>query len=115
MYKLYKVVKAHELHGETAKYLLAALVAGLVAYAVVRWFMGYMKEHNTGIFIAYRILFGLTILVLFHSDKLIEHKTEEVKTSAPATHATRLMPHDSSGKVAYAPIHLVPPHRVALP
>ncbi len=87
LYKLLKVVKAHELHGETAKYLLAAFVAGAFAYGVVRWFLGYMKEHNTNIFIAYRIAFGLLILFLFHSGRLQEHKaevkpTQDTKTAA---------------------------------
>ena len=69
LYKLFKLVKAHELHGDTAKYLLAAFVAGAFAYAVVRWFLGYMKEHSTNIFIAYRIAFGLLIFILFHSGR----------------------------------------------
>ena len=79
LYKLVKVIKSHDpgLHDDKAKYLLAAVVAGAFAYAVVRWFMGYMKEHNTGIFIAYRILFGVVILVLFHTGVLHEHQTEE--------------------------------------
>ena len=93
LYKLLKVVKGHELHGETAKYLLAAIVAGAFAYAVVRWFLGYMKEHNTNIFIAYRIAFGLLILFLFHSGYLKEHKAEpkpveETKTAARHTYKT---------------------------
>ena len=76
LYKLFKVVKHHELQGEAAKYLLAAFVAGAFAYGVVRWFLGYMKEHNTNIFIAYRIAFGLLILFLFHSGRLQEHKVK---------------------------------------
>jgi len=88
VYKLYKVVHHHELHGDTAKFLVAALAAGLFAYVVVRWFMGYMKEHNTGIFIAYRILLGIAILVLFHTGVLHEHKASapvEKSTSEPTT------------------------------
>ena len=89
LYKLVKVIKSHDaaLHDDKAKYLLAAVVAGLFAYGVVRWFMGYMKEHNTGIFIAYRIVFGLAILGLFHSGQLKEHKVEEPKSAALSTHA----------------------------
>ena len=88
LYKLFKVVRGHELGGDTAKFLFAALVAGALAYVVVRWFMGYMKEHNTGIFIAYRILFGLAILVLFHSKHLKEHKVEDKNPAAPGISAS---------------------------
>ena len=89
LYKLVKVIKSHDaaLHDDKAKYLLAAVVAGAFAYAVVRWFMGYMKEHNTGIFIAYRIVFGLAILGLFHSGHLTKHHAEDPKTAPAADHA----------------------------
>ena len=88
LYKLVKVVRARR--GCTAirpSICWRRLWRALFAYVVVRWFMGYMKEHNTGIFIAYRILFGLAILGLFHSGILHEHKVEEPKTSAAAAGA----------------------------
>ncbi len=85
LYKLFKVIKAHELGGDTAKFIFAAIVAGAFAYGVVRWFMGYMKEHNTGIFIAYRIAFGLLILILFHTNHLKEHRVEDKNPVAPTT------------------------------
>lgn len=98
LYKLFKVVKAHELGGDTAKFLFAALVAGAFAYVVVRWFMGYMKEHNTGIFIAYRIVFGLVILILFHSGRLHEHRVEDKNPIAPANPVS-LAPRPASGSL----------------
>lgn len=86
---LYKLAKHHAFHGQTAKFLVAAFVAGALAYVVVRWFMGYMKEHNTGIFIAYRIVLGILILVLFHTGMLHEHKADpeerKAKTAEPTT------------------------------
>ncbi len=66
LYKLFKVLRETHLGPETGPYLVGALVAGLFAYVVIRWFLGYMKEHNTGIFIAYRVLLGLIILYLVH-------------------------------------------------
>ncbi len=57
---------------DLTKYLLAALVAGLFAYVVIRWFLGYMKEHNTGIFIIYRILLGVAILLMLKANVLEE-------------------------------------------
>ncbi len=67
VYKLIKVLKTASLASVIGPYILAALVAGVVAYVVVRWFMGYMKEHSTGIFIAYRIALGILLLFLTHS------------------------------------------------
>lgn len=95
LYKLYKAIRDHQMHGDVAQYLVAALVAGAFAYVVVRWFMGYMKEHNTGIFIAYRILLGISILVLFHTGVLHEHKAEpkqkiEQQTGAEQTLRQRI-------------------------
>ena len=70
LYKLYKVLKVTHLGPAVGPYLLAMLVAGVFAYVVVRWFMGYMKEHNTGLFIGYRIVFGVAILCLVASGRL---------------------------------------------
>ncbi len=85
-YKLFKVLRQTHLGGDFGPYLLAALVAGVFAYAVVRWFLGYMKEHNTGVFIAYRIALGLALLFLLHSGFLRAQPTPEV---APAQVITK--------------------------
>ncbi len=47
-------------------YLFGALVAGLVAYVVIKLFLGYLEnEQNTTMpFIIYRILLGVALLVL---------------------------------------------------
>ena len=70
LYKLYKVLKVTHLGAAVGPYLLATAVAGIFAYIVIKWFLGYMKEHNTGIFIVYRIVFGIAILWLVSSGKL---------------------------------------------
>jgi len=73
LYKLAKVILAARKAGEMSDfvafvgpYLLGAVVAGVFAYIVVHWFLGYMKKHNTGIFILYRILLGIALLLLLH-------------------------------------------------
>lgn len=82
LYKLFKVLKTTHLGAAAGPYLVAALVAGLFAYVVVRWFLGYMKEHNTGPFIIYRILLGIALLFLIHAGLVKEApKAEKMNVS----------------------------------
>jgi len=64
--ELYSAVHKRHVGHDLGVSLLAALVAGVFAYVVIRWFLGYMKEHNTNGFIVYRIALGVLILVLLH-------------------------------------------------
>jgi len=68
LYKLYKVViKAHAPIGSVAgPYILSAVVAGIVAYVVVRWLLGYLSKesHSTTPFIIYRIALGVALIFL---------------------------------------------------
>ncbi len=70
IYELYKVVKEGGLkHGGAAiagPYLLSTLLAGIVAYGVIRWLLGYLRTHSTLPFIVYRVLLGLALLYLVH-------------------------------------------------
>lgn len=47
-------------------YLLAAGIAGVFAYVVVRWLLGYLSDekHSTMPFIIYRIVLGVALIVL---------------------------------------------------
>ena len=47
-------------------YLFAAVVAGVFAYVVVRWLLGYLSDekHSTMPFIVYRILLGVALIYL---------------------------------------------------
>jgi len=65
--------------------LLGAVVAGAFAYVVVRWFLSYMKEHNTGVFIGYRILLGVALLALLHYGLIKDIPPKTDKTSEHAT------------------------------
>ena len=49
-------------------YLFAAAVAGVFAYVVVRWLLGYLSDekHSTLPFIVYRIALGIALIVLVH-------------------------------------------------
>ncbi len=92
LYKLFKVLKTTHLAGETGPYLVGMVVAGLVAYVVIRWFLGYMKEHNTQIFIWYRIALGILVLILLQT-RFLHSKTPEADAPAATTaRVTRLVP-----------------------
>ena len=90
LYKLFKVLKASHgsLGGDVGPYLVAAVVAGAFAYVVVRWFLGYMKEHNTGVFIIYRIVLGVALLILLRMGIL--HQPEKAPADAPAPASARV-------------------------
>jgi undecaprenyl-diphosphatase len=84
IYKLFKVLKvSHDLGGQFVPYILAAIVAGVVAYAVVNWFLGFMKEHTTTGFIVYRIALGVLLIILLKTH-FIEAKPPITEDSAGA-------------------------------
>lgn len=72
LYKLAKTAKSASFGGELSHYLLAAVVAGVVAYIVIKLFLGFLKDdkHTTGPFIAYRIILGIVVIGLCASGKL---------------------------------------------
>ena len=85
VWKLFRTLHHSRLAGNTGPYLVGALVAGLFAYVIVKWFLGYMREHNTAVFIAYRILLGVAILGLLHMGYLKDPPRVEEPTAATAT------------------------------
>ena len=85
LYKLAKVLHGSHLGGDAVNYLLAAIVAGIVAYVVIYLFLGYMKEHTTGVFIGYRIALGLLVLYLLHTGALISKPPVEEAAPVPTT------------------------------
>jgi len=90
LYKLFKAfreAKALHTHLPLTHGIVAAVVAGVFAYIVVRWFLGYMKEHNTGIFIAYRIVLGVAVLILLRTGMLKERPVQRAAEPAATSHA----------------------------
>ena len=98
LYKLLKVFKGAGLGSDIGPYLVGAIVAGLFAYVVVRWFLAYMKEHNTAGFIVYRIVLGVALLGLVATHKISDtppKKQEAPKTvSVPVTRMARPDPRE---------------------
>ena len=80
-----KVLPDPGIRHQAGPYLLGTLIAGLSAYAVIHWFLGYMRKHSTGIFIAYRIVLGIVLLILLQTGRLKPlhaEKPEEPKKTA---------------------------------
>lgn len=91
VFKLFRVLHTTSLDAQVGTYLLAAVVAGFVAYVVVYLFLDYVKEHNTGIFIGYRIALGALVLYLVSNGtlKIPEHGEHMMEAQATTTHQIR--------------------------
>lgn len=71
LYKLIKdVIHSPNLSELIAPYVVGTLVAGITGYVVIHWFLGYVRKHNMNIFITYRILLGVVILLLVGAQKI---------------------------------------------
>jgi len=49
---------------KTTMLVTATIVAGIVGYASIAFLIGYLRTHSTGVFIAYRIIVGVVLLIL---------------------------------------------------
>ena len=96
LYKLFKAFKETKgLGADVLPYVAAAVVAGIVAYVVIKWFLGYMKEHSTTGFIIYRIALGVLLLVLLQTHYLKPDTFDKNKAATegkPEVTTQRLMP-----------------------
>jgi len=65
LFELYGMVKNNALQGAAMSDLLIGLVAStIVSYAAIAWFLKYLQQHSTWVFVWYRLLFGATVLIL---------------------------------------------------
>jgi len=65
VYELYK--DRHEIASsgnDVLAIVVASIVAGIVGYASIAFLLGYLKKHTTYVFIIYRIVLGVLILLL---------------------------------------------------
>ncbi len=92
LYKLLKVLKSTHLGPQAGPYILGAVVAGVFAYVVIRWFLGYMKEHNTALFIGYRIALGVLVLVLLHTGVVKDRPPREASALPSVRKITAFAP-----------------------
>jgi undecaprenyl-diphosphatase len=51
--------------------LVGILAAAVVSWLAIAWLLRFLQNHGTWVFVAYRLLFGLVILLFFrHADSL---------------------------------------------
>ena len=61
LYSLFK--KRNDLHDPEAL-VVGTFVAGVVGYAAIAWLMAYLRKYPMWLFVAYRIILGVAILVI---------------------------------------------------
>ena len=62
--KLIKLHKAGELDLPLSTLLISILVSGIAGYFVIAFFLRYLQTHTLKVFVFYRLLFGIIVLVL---------------------------------------------------
>ncbi len=95
VYKLFKVLKHGGLHGQGSVYLVSAIIAAVVAYVVINWFLKYMEKHDTVGFIVYRLLLGAVLLGLVATHRIDNSPAKAEIEKPKASTAVRMMPHNS--------------------
>jgi undecaprenyl-diphosphatase len=48
----------------TTDLVVGLLVSTVVSYAAIAWFLKYLRNHSTLVFVAYRIIFGITVICM---------------------------------------------------
>ncbi len=85
LYKLKDVIKDPNLGTLIVPYLVGTIVAGVTGFAVIHWFLGYVRKHNTNIFVIYRIIVGIALLVLYKNGLRLESPSHSPGTSETRT------------------------------
>jgi undecaprenyl-diphosphatase len=62
--KLHHVMKEGLPPGMATAFAVGIIVSALVGYATIAWFIKYLKTQTLTVFIVYRILFGIAVLML---------------------------------------------------
>lgn len=64
-FQLYKILAGKEAVGEPLiNVAVATLVAFIVGYAVIAWFLSYLTRHSFALFVGYRLVLGTGVLIL---------------------------------------------------
>jgi undecaprenyl-diphosphatase len=83
-------------HGSLLPLAIATIVSGIVGYFSIWFLLRFLRTHTTGIFIGYRLIVGLALMVLLwlgHISPLDE--PAHAKLSQPATSSSRIFVSES--------------------
>jgi len=65
LFQLANVLSGKEGEGEPLGYiLLATVIAFFVGYAAIAWLLRYLTTHSVGLFVGYRVVLGVLVIVL---------------------------------------------------
>ncbi len=71
---VFELIKEREIllasRNDIISLIVATVVAGIVGYLAIAFLLNYLKKHTTYLFIVYRIVLGLFLLILLFSGKL---------------------------------------------
>ena len=62
-----KAALASQVNGGPIPTLVGVVAAGVVSWAAIAWLLRFLQQHTTWIFVAYRLLFGASILIWFRN------------------------------------------------
>jgi undecaprenyl-diphosphatase len=62
-----KAALASQVNGGPIPMLVGVVSAGVVSWAAIAWLLRFLQQHTTWIFVAYRLVFGASILIWFRN------------------------------------------------
>ena len=62
-----KAALASQVNGGPIPTLVGVVAAGVVSWAAIAWLLRFLQQHTTWIFVAYRLVFGASILIWFRN------------------------------------------------
>lgn len=74
----------HLPRGSYLPLIISTIVAGLVGYASIWFLLRFLRTHSTGVFIVYRLIVGLAIIILLSSGALNPQIETAKETARPA-------------------------------
>lgn len=63
--KVFELRHSHEAHPQASALVIGIITSAIVGYAVIRWFLTYLQRQNLNLFVLYRIVFGLIVLIIW--------------------------------------------------
>ncbi|CAM3422536.1 undecaprenyl-diphosphate phosphatase [Kibdelosporangium persicum] len=57
-------------HASTAQMIVATVIAFVVGYATIAWLLRYVSKHTYSVFVWYRIVLGITLMVLLATNTI---------------------------------------------